>query len=481
MTRPTDLQPLNAPTPEVIAQFTNIVGPTNALVESGAQAAYLREWRDRYVGKTALVLRPGTVREVAEILSLANETRVGIVPQAGNTGLVGGQIPYEDGNDIVLSVARLSRVREIDAAGQSITVEAGITLAHLQSIAEGAGRLFPLSLASEGTCQIGGNLATNAGGVNVLAYGNMRALTLGLEVVTAEGRIWSSLKTLKKDNTGYDLKDLFIGSEGTLGVITAASLRLFARPAEKATAFCALDNLDKVLEFFARAEVAAGPYLTAFEFISRAGMEIAVQHVEGARNPFHDIAPWSVLIEISSPEADGRAEAVMESFLSKAIESGIVADAAIANTIQHANDFWRVREEMSDAQKFEGGSIKHDISVAPAQIPDFIGRANAIVEKLCPGARPVPFGHFGDGNVHYNISQPRDMDKAAFLDKWEEIASAVHGLVADMGGSISAEHGIGRMKRADLVRYKSPVEMEMMRSIKHALDPNGIMNPGKVV
>lgn len=481
MTRPTDLPPLNTPTPELISQFTNIVGPAHALVEAGAQAAYLREWRDRYVGKTALVLRPGTAEEVSKILALANEARVGIVPQAGNTGLVGGQIPYEDGRDIVLSVARLNKVRDIDAAGQSVTADAGITLANLQNVAEGAGRLFPLSLASEGTCQIGGNLATNAGGVNVLAYGNMRALTLGLEVVTADGRIWSSLKTLKKDNTGYDLKDLFIGSEGTLGIITAASLKLFSPPAEKATAFCALGNIDNVLEFFKRAEAAAGPYLTAFEFICQSGVEIAVRHVEGVRNPFGDIAPWSVLIEISSPEADGRANAVLEGLLGEAIEDGIVADAAIAQTIQQAKDFWRLREEMSDAQKYEGGSIKHDISVAPAKIPDFIGRANALVEKLCPGARPIPFGHFGDGNVHYNITQPRAMDKAAFLARWEEISTAVHTLVAEMDGSISAEHGIGRMKRTELARIKSPVELDMMRAIKRALDPNGILNPGKVV
>ena len=481
MSRPTDLTPLAAPTPDLIGRFIDIVGPSQALVDPGAQAPYLREWRDRYVGQTPLVLRPGSVDEVSRILALANEARVGIVPQAGNTGLVGGQIPYEDGRDIVLSVARLNRIRQIDPAGQSMIAEAGVTLAAVQQAADDAGRLFPLSLAAEGSCQIGGNLATNAGGVNVLAYGNARALALGLEVVLADGRIWSSLKTLKKDNTGYDLKDLFIGSEGTLGIITAAALKLFARPAEKATAFAALEDLDQVLELFKRAEAVAGTHLTAFEFICRTGVEIGIRHVEGVRCPFVEVPPWSVLIEISAHEADGRAAETLERLLGEAIEAGIVADAAIAQSLQQARDFWRLREEMSDAQKHEGGSIKHDVSVAPARMPEFIRRADRIVAQLCPGARPVPFGHFGDGNVHYNVSQPVGMDKAAYLARWEEIAAAVHGLVVEMDGSISAEHGIGRMKREELVHVKSAVEIDLMRTLKRGLDPNGILNPGKVI
>ncbi|MCB1513852.1 MAG: FAD-binding oxidoreductase [Hyphomicrobiaceae bacterium] len=481
MSRPTDLTPLAAPTPDLIGRFIDIVGPSQALVDPGAQAPYLREWRDRYVGQTPLVLRPGSVDEVSRILALANEARVGIVPQAGNTGLVGGQIPYEDGRDIVLSVARLNRIRQIDPAGQSMIAEAGVTLAAVQQAADDAGRLFPLSLAAEGSCQIGGNLATNAGGVNVLAYGNARALALGLEVVLADGRIWSSLKTLKKDNTGYDLKDLFIGSEGTLGIITAAALKLFARPAEKATAFAALEDLDQVLELFKRAEAVAGTHLTAFEFICRTGVEIGIRHVEGVRCPFAEVPPWSVLIEISAHEADGRAAETLERLLGEAIEAGIVADAAIAQSLQQARDFWRLREEMSDAQKHEGGSIKHDVSVAPARMPEFIRRADRIVAQLCPGARPVPFGHFGDGNVHYNVSQPVGMDKAAYLARWEEIAAAVHGLVVEMDGSISAEHGIGRMKREELVHVKSAVEIDLMRTLKRGLDPNGILNPGKVI
>ena len=481
MSRPADLSPLGAPTPELISRFIDIVGPTQAVVDPAAQAPYLREWRDRYIGATPLVLRPGSTDEVSRILALANEARVGIVPQAGNTGLVGGQIPYEDGRDIVVSVARLNKIRHVDPSGQSIIAEAGVTLANVQQAADTAGRLFPLSLAAEGSCQIGGNLATNAGGVNVLAYGNARALALGLEVVLADGRVWSSLKTLKKDNTGYDLKDLFIGSEGTLGIITAAALKLFARPAEKATAFAALTGLDQVLELFKRAEAVAGSHLTAFEFICANGVDIAVRHVEGVRCPFAEIPPWSVLLEISSHEPDGRAAETLEALLGDAIEAEIVADAVIAQSLQQAKDFWRLREEMSDAQKHEGGSIKHDVSVTPSRMPEFIRRADTLIEKLCPGARPVPFGHFGDGNVHYNVTQPIGMDKSAYLARWEEIAAAVHALVVDMDGSISAEHGIGRMKREELRHVKSAVEIDMMRAIKHALDPNGILNPGKVV
>ncbi len=481
MSRPTDIAALSPPSPETIARLVEVVGPSHAIMEPSDQVPYLREWRDRYIGTTPVVLRPGSTEEVARILAICNEARVGVVPQAGNTGLVGGQIPFEDGRDVVLSVGRLNRVRHADPSGQSLIVEAGVTLANVQKAAEDAGRLFPLSLAAEGSAQIGGNLATNAGGVGVLAYGNARSLVLGLEVVLADGRIWQSLKTLKKDNTGYDLRDLFIGSEGTLGVITAAALKLYARPAEKATAFAALDDLDAVLELFKRAEQTAGAHLTAFEFICRTGVEIGVRHVPGVRSPFAEIPPWSVLIEISSGEADGRAAALIETVLGDAIEAGIVVDAAIAQSIQQARDFWRLREEMSDAQKHEGGSIKHDVSVGISKMPEFIRRADALIEKLCPGARPVPFGHFGDGNVHYNVSQPIGMDKQAYLARWDEIAEAVHELIVEMGGSISAEHGVGRMKRGELVRFKSAVEIDMLRSIKHALDPVGILNPGKVV
>jgi FAD/FMN-containing dehydrogenase len=472
---------LMAPTPDLIARLTGIVGAEHALTDPDQQLPYLREMRDLYVGRTPLVLRPGTVEQVSRILSLANEAGIGVVPQAGNTGLVGAQIPYESGNEIVLSVARLDKVRNIDAAGLSMTVEAGLTLAECQAAAEKADRFFPLSLPSEGSCRIGGNIGTNAGGVAVLAYGNTRQLVLGLEVVLADGRIWNGLKALKKDNTGYDLKDLFIGSEGTLGIVTAAVLKLFPRPAEKATAFVALPSLDATLELFTRAQAAAGAGLTAYEFVSRRGLEVVDRHISGARMPFPITSPWYVLLEVSGAKEDGAAERTLETVLGSAAEQGIVADAIIARSLGQAAELWRLREELPEAQKPEGSSLKHDLSVAVARIPEFVTRADVIVERICPGARPVPFGHFGDGNVHYNVIEPPGFGRERFLKVGESITAAIHDLVVAMDGSISAEHGIGRMKRAELQRFKSPVELELMRSIKSVFDPNGILNPGKIL
>jgi FAD/FMN-containing dehydrogenase len=474
-------RPPAPPTADAIRRLAAIVGPEHALTDPAAQAPYLREWRERYVGRTPLVLRPGSTQEVAQILRLASEEHIGIVPQSGNTGLVGGQIPFEQPRDVVLSLARLNRIRRVDPAGTFLVAEAGVTLAAVQAAAERAGRLFPLSMASEGNACIGGNLATNAGGVGVLAYGNARNLALGLEVVLADGRVWDGLRALKKDNTGYDLRDLFIGSEGTLGIITAAALKLFPRPAETATAFAGLDDLDSVLALFRLAEQAAGDSLTAFEFLPRRGIEFLLRHLPGARAPLAESYDWLVLAEISGHRADGMAAARLEAVLTEASQRGIVRDAAIASSLAHAAEFWRLREAMSEMQKPEGGSIKHDVSVPIGLIPQFISRADALVSRICPGARPVPFGHFGDGNVHYNVSQPVGMEKARFLALWEEMQTAVHGLVAELGGSISAEHGIGRMKKDELARFKSPVEFDLMRRVKAALDPDGILNPGKLV
>jgi FAD/FMN-containing dehydrogenase len=356
-----------------------------------------------------------------------------------------------------------------------------VTLLDAQLAAEQAGRLFPLSLPSEGSCEIGGVLATNAGGVGVLAYGNARALALGLEVVLADGQVWDGLRTLKKDNTGYDLRDLFIGSEGTLGIITAAALKLFPRPREKATALVAAPDLAAVAALFGLAEARAHSGLTAFEFMSGLGMELVTRHVPGARLPLKTAAPWYVLIEIAGAEADGAATAAMERLLEEAGDKRILSDAVLAGSLAQAQSLWRLRETASEAQKPEGGSIKHDVSVPVALIAPFVERAAGVVEAVCSGARPVVFGHFGDGNVHYNVSQPSGMDKDAFLALWEPMSGAVHDLVAGMGGSISAEHGIGQMKRADLVRYKSPLELALMRKIKAALDPRGILNPGKLL
>jgi FAD/FMN-containing dehydrogenase len=465
----------------LLERFAGIVGAANALTRPEDQAGYLREWRDRYVGKALAVLRPGSTDEVSRILALANEHGVGVVPQGGNTGLVGGQIPSERGDEIVLSLSRLKNVRSVDADGGTMIVEAGVTLSEAQAAAENAGRLFPLSLASEGSAQIGGVLATNAGGTAVLSYGNARNLCLGLEAVLADGRVWHGLKTLKKDNTGYDLRDLLIGSEGTLGVITAAALKMLPRPAEMATAVVAFDSPEAALKLFRRSEVAAGGALTAFEFWSRLPMDFALAHMPNTRDPFSGKHPWYALLEVSSAEAGGRAASQLEAMLAKASDEGLIRDAVLAASLQQSKDFWTLRESFSEAQKGAGGSIKHDISVPIARIPEFLERAAGVVENICPGTRPVPFGHFGDGNLHYNVSQPPGMERAAYLALWRDMNRAVHALVTEMDGSISAEHGIGQMKREALVRFKSPVELDMMRAIKKSLDPNGILNPGKVL
>jgi FAD/FMN-containing dehydrogenase len=472
---------LAPPDADLLARLAAIVGPRHALTDPTDQVPYLREWRALYVGRTPVVLRPGSTAEVAAILAACNDARVAVVPQGGNTGLVGGQIPHEAGGEIVLSLTRMNRIRHVDPAGVFMVAEAGVTLLAAQEAAAAAGRLFPLSLASEGTCQIGGVMATNAGGVQVLAYGNARRLALGLEVVLADGQVIEGLRALKKDNTGYDLKDLFIGSEGTLGIITAVSLALLPRPAETATAFVALPDIDAVAALFARAEQRAGSRLTAFEFLDRTGLDMVLRHASGTRDPFDAAAPWYVLLDVAGGRADGAAAEDVEALLGEASEAGIVIDATLADTLARRAALWKLREALSEAQKPEGGSIKHDISVPVSAIPRFVRDAAPLVQRVCPGARPVPFGHFGDGNVHYNVSQPVGMDRAAYLALWPAMADAVHGLVHTLGGSISAEHGIGRLKRDDLPRYKSAGEMAAMRAIKAALDPRGILNPGKVV
>ena len=476
-----ETEKLRLPTADTIERLVRIVGDQHALRDEADMAPYLTEWRDRYHGKAALVLRPGSTDEVAAILKCANEARVGIVPQGGNTGLVGAQIPDESGSQVVLSLGRLSHVRDVDLASNTMTVEAGLTLAMVQQVAESAHRLFPLSLASEGSCQIGGVLATNAGGLAVLAYGNARDLALGLEVVLADGRVWHGLKALRKDNTGYDLKDLFIGSEGTLGVITAAVLRLFPRPMERVTCMAGLNDLARAPEFFTRVHEAAGPMLTAFEILPRIGIEFAVKHGNDTREPFPAPHAWYLLFDLTSPRVGEEPHLLAETLLQEAIEGGEIADAIVATSIKQAQDLWRLRELMSEAQKPEGGSIKHDVSVPVARVPEFIARANQLVELMIPGARPVPFGHLGDGNIHYNVSQPIGMDKDVFLANWETLNTAVHEIVLDLNGSISAEHGIGRMKRDLLPHAKGEVAVALMRKIKESFDPNGILNPGKLL
>jgi FAD/FMN-containing dehydrogenase len=472
---------MNAPSLPLLDRFAGIVGPDNAIRDANALAPYLVEQRGLYQGRTPVVLRPGSTAEVAAILKLANETRTSIVPQGGNTGLVGGQIPDESGREIVLSLSRMNRVRAIDPAGNTMTVEAGAILGEVHDAAAAADRLFPLSLASEGSCQIGGNLSTNAGGTAVLAYGNARELTLGLEVVLASGAVWDGLRTLRKDNTGYDLKDLFIGAEGTLGVITAAVLRLFPKPRGKSVAFVGLADPAAALALFNIAQGQAGNGLTAFELMPRIGIDFLLRHLPGARDPLAAPHAWYALIEISSSRSEEDAADTVAAIFAAGADKRIVEDGARAESLEQAESFWRLRHAMSDVQKLEGGSIKHDVAVPVAAVPAFIAEASERVVAFMPGARPFAFGHLGDGNIHFNVSQPPNMERSRFLARWEDVNAVVHRVVAEFGGTISAEHGIGRLKRNLLPLVKSPVEIALMRQIKATLDPNGIMNPGKVL
>jgi len=442
--------------------------------------AYLSEPRDLYRGRSLCVVRPKDAGEVASVLALCNERSIPIVPQGGNTGLVGGQTPDASGAQVVLSLQRLDRVREVDPSSDAMTLEAGVTLAKAQEIAQSIDRYFPLSLASEGSCTIGGNLATNAGGVHVLAYGAARDLVLGLEVALADGRLLSTLGKLRKDNTGYNLTQLFVGSEGTLGVITAATLKLFPRPRSRAVAFLALDDPAQALALLNFVKEHAGPGLQAFELVPRIGLELVLRHIPGARDPLGAAHPWYALVEIAG-FSDGEAERVASATLAQAMDAGLARDATLAHSLDQAESLWRLRESLSEAQKREGGSIKHDISVPIERIPAFVAEAGALIAARFNSARPVPFGHMGDGNLHYNVSQPVGADKAAFLARWGEMNEIVHALVHDYGGSISAEHGIGQLKRDLLAQVKGPVALDVMRALKKTLDPKGILNPGKLL
>jgi FAD/FMN-containing dehydrogenase len=465
--------------PALITQFAAITGARHALTSAHAIAPHLLENRDLFHGKSPLVLKPASTAEVSAILKLANETRTAIVPQGGNTGLVGGQVPDASGSQVIVSLSRMNRIREVDIDGECIVAEAGVILDTLAKTAQEHGRLFPLWLGSAGTCQIGGNLSSNAGGTQVLAYGNMRDLCLGLEVALPGGAVLNGLSRLKKDNSGYDLRNLFIGAEGTLGIITAAVLKLYPMPKGRAVAWTGLESPEKALALFHAARGAG--LLTSIELVARIGMEFALRHAGGAREPLSVISPWYVLLEYSSHRSIEDAQDSMQRLLEEALEKNLILDASIAASLREQAEFWSLRENLSHAQKPEGGSIKHDISVPVAMIPAFIEKAGAAVQKLIPGARLVTFGHMGDGNLHYNISQPVGADKAAFLARWDEVNGLVHDIVHEFSGSISAEHGIGQLKKAELTRYKQPLALDLMRRIKGVFDPNGIMNPGKLI
>ncbi|MEJ1157847.1 FAD-binding oxidoreductase [Prosthecomicrobium sp. N25] len=469
------------PSPALLERFAAIVGPRHVVTEPDAMRPYLVEWRDLYEGVSPMVLRPGSTAEVAAILALASETGTAVVPQGGNTGLVGAQVPDRSGAEIVLSLGRLDRIRAVDPASDTLVAEAGVVLERVQAAAEAADRLFPLSLGSQGSCTIGGNLSTNAGGTGVLAYGNAKDLVLGLEVVLPTGEVLDGLRALRKDNAGYDMKGLFLGTEGTLGVITAAVLKLFAKPKAQEVAVVGVEAPEAALSLLALAKGRAGTQLTAFEAMPRMLVDFALRHLPGTRDPLPSAPPWYLLVEVSVGTTDAEARALMETILEDGLTAGLVLDATIAGSLAQARDFWRLRHGLSEVQKYEGGSIKHDVSVPLAAVPAFIAEAEAAVGALVPGCRPVPFGHLGDGNIHFNVSQPVGGDKAAFLARWDEMNAVVHGIATRMGGSIAAEHGVGRLKRDLLPGVRSPVEIALMRRLKATLDPAGILNPGRVI
>ena len=462
-----------------VAGLQNIVGSRHVLTDPELFAGALVEPRKLYRGQALALVRPGSTKEVANVAAFCNEARIAMVPQGGNTGLVGGQTPDLSGDEIIVSTQRLRAIREVDVDSNVMICESGVTLGEAQAAALAADRLFPLSLASEGSCTIGGNISTNAGGLNVIAYGNTRDLVTGVEAVLADGRIVNALSKLRKDNTGYDVKSLFIGAEGTLGVITAASLRLFPNPRAQATAFVGLKSPDDALKLLRLARERLGAAITSFELISRTAYDIGIRH-GGARAPLQGAHDWYVLIEASSQAPSGLDEAFTGA-LEAALVKGVIDDASIAASLEQRADFWQLRECLSDAQSKEGGSIKHDVSVAVGLVPTLIREATPAVEAFAPGARVVAFGHLGDGNIHFNISQPIGADGQAFLDHWDAMNEIVHGIVARLGGSYSAEHGVGQLKRGLLARWKDPASLAVMRQIKSALDPNGVMNPGKVL
>ncbi|MEM1284634.1 MAG: FAD-binding oxidoreductase [Pseudomonadota bacterium] len=464
-----------------IGELKDHVGDSAIITDPADKAPFLKEWRDRYIGTAAAVVQPRSPQDVAACLAFASQHGIPVVPQAGNTGLVGGQIPDSSGRAIIVSVAKLNKVRQVDPISNTMTVDAGVVLQSIQQEANKVDRLFPLSLGAEGSCMIGGNLGTNAGGTGVLAYGNTRDLVMGLEVALPDGRLMNTLSKLRKDNTGYDLKHLFIGSEGTLGIITAVTLKLFAKPKGIRTAFIGLASPHEALALFGQMQGLAGPSLTGFELMPRLGIDFVADHLEGARDPLEGTHAWYVLAEISSGRSEEDAESLLMEAMEAAFEKGLIEDAVVAQSLDQAQAFWHIRHGMSEAQKPEGGSIKHDVSVPVASVPDFLDEAMAAVVDMVPGSRPLPFGHLGDGNIHFNVSQPVGGDRQAFLDQWAAMNGRVHGIVMDYGGSISAEHGVGQAKRNLLPQVKDLVALDLMRTIKKAIDPKGIMNPGKVL
>ena len=461
-----------------LTEISARIGANRVVTDPNDLEPHLVEGRGLYRGTSPALLRPGTTDEVAACVAIARKYTLPLVPHGGNTGLVGGGIPKEA---LILSLDRLTCIRDVDPVNLTLTAEAGCILQTVQEQAARADCLFPLSLGAEGSCTIGGNLSTNAGGTQVLRYGNMRELALGLEVVLPDGRVLNDLNRLRKNNTGYDLKNLFIGAEGTLGIITAAVLKLYPKPKVRATAWVGVRSAADGLKLFERFRRIAGDTLTGFEFMYSLVLEFVLRHAPGSQRPLADPHPYYVLIELTSPDAALDLSARMEEILGEAFEAELVQDATIAANEAQANALWLLREKMSETQKFEGGSIKHDVSVPVSRVADFLDVATVACEQEMPGIRVAAFGHFGDGNIHFNLSQPVGMDKTAYLAEWSKFNRIVHDIVADMGGSFSAEHGIGMLKKQELEHYKDPVALDVMRLLKRTLDPANILNPGKVI
>jgi len=462
-------------------RLCEIVGPQGFLADSNDIAPYVNDHRNLYRGTTPLVLRPKNTAEVAKILNYCNDAGIGVVPSGGNTGYCGGATPSAIGDQIVVSLSRMNAIRSLDALNYTITCEAGCVLAGIQTAAEAAGRYFPLSLGSEGSCQIGGNLSTNAGGTSVVRYGMARSLVLGLEVVLPDGRVLDSLKSLRKDNTGYDLRDLFIGAEGTLGVITAATLKLFPQPQTVVTALVALRSLESAIELLAQLRSASGDAIVTYEVMPRIVIDFELQYLKGISDPFDTRHDWYVLVEVQSARRDPALSDAIQESLSSAIENELASDALVAQNESQRTAFWAMRERIPEGERHAGTSIKHDVSVPVTDIPALVKEGSAAMLKLVPNGRVISFGHLGDGNLHFNLCLPDRFDKAETEAMTPQVNRAVHDIVAKYRGSIAAEHGIGRLKREELAHYKSAVEMDVMRAIKSALDPKGIMNPGKVV
>lgn len=466
---------------DLVARFVALVGTEHVVTDSDAKQPWLTDWRGRYSGEALAVVFPQTTGEVAEVVRASGDAGVAIVPQGGNTGLCGGATPLREGRSVVVNVSRMRRVRAVDAANNALVVEAGCTLAAVQQIAEQHDRLFPLSLASEGSCEIGGNVSTNAGGVQVLRYGNTRELVLGLEVVLPDGRVWDGLRALRKDNTGYDLKQLFIGAEGTLGIVTAVTLKLFPRPRARTTAWVDVPDPVAAVALLRAVQSRCGDRVTAFEIVGREALQLVLKHIPDVRSPFTEVGEWAVLIELSDMiSAEGLNE-LLETALGEAVEAGLVRDAVIAQSSAQAQALWALRENISEAQRIEGISIKHDIAVPVSCVAQFLDRAGQALIERWPDTRIVAFGHIGDGNLHYNLSKADALENRDFIARTPDINRVVHDLVDALGGSISAEHGLGQLKREEITRYRSEVELEMMRAIKRTFDPEGLMNPGKVV